>query len=47
MKFFLIDGVTAQNQQNKTLKDLFNSTSCAQPPYKCPHPQIEFYLYTR
>ncbi|XP_043466047.1 phospholipase A1 member A isoform X2 [Leptopilina heterotoma] len=46
--FFLQQhGVTAQNQQNKTLKDLFNSTSCAQPPYKCPHPQIEFYLYTR
>ncbi|XP_011311218.1 inactive pancreatic lipase-related protein 1 isoform X2 [Fopius arisanus] len=33
--------------QNKTLKDLFNSTSCAQPPYTCPHPQIQFYLYTR
>ncbi|KAH0948290.1 hypothetical protein HN011_011786 [Eciton burchellii] len=33
--------------QNKTLKDLFNSTSCAKPPYSCPHPQIEFYLYTR
>ncbi|KAG5309423.1 LIPR2 protein, partial [Acromyrmex insinuator] len=33
--------------QNKTLRDLFNSTSCAKPPYTCPHPQIEFYLYTR
>ncbi|XP_011139807.1 pancreatic lipase-related protein 2 isoform X2 [Harpegnathos saltator] len=33
--------------QNKTLRDLFNSTSCAKPPYICPHPQIEFYLYTR
>ncbi|KAF7383004.1 hypothetical protein HZH68_014853 [Vespula germanica] len=32
---------------NKTLKDLFNSTSCAKPPFECPHPQIEFYLYTR
>ncbi|PBC30738.1 Phospholipase A1 member A [Apis cerana cerana] len=30
-----------------TFKDLFNSTSCAKPPYECPHPQIEFYLYTR
>ncbi|KAL6257086.1 hypothetical protein P5V15_012019 [Pogonomyrmex californicus] len=37
---------TAQNKQT-TLKDLFNSTSCARPPYTCPHPQIEFYLYTR
>ncbi|XP_063982529.1 uncharacterized protein LOC135165303 isoform X1 [Diachasmimorpha longicaudata] len=33
--------------QNKTLKDLFNSSSCAKPPYTCPHPQIQFYLYTR
>ncbi|XP_011867668.1 PREDICTED: phospholipase A1 member A-like isoform X1 [Vollenhovia emeryi] len=33
--------------QNKSLRDLFNSTSCAKPPYICPHPQIEFYLYTR
>ncbi|XP_046828359.1 phospholipase A1 member A isoform X1 [Vespa crabro] len=33
--------------ENKTLKDLFNSTSCAKPPFECPHPQIEFYLYTR
>ncbi|KAF3430549.1 hypothetical protein E2986_12579 [Frieseomelitta varia] len=35
------------NAETKTFKDLFNSTSCAKPPYECPHPQIEFYLYTR
>ncbi|XP_043277018.1 phospholipase A1 member A [Venturia canescens] len=33
--------------QNKTIKDLFNSTSCVPPPFTCPHPQIQFYLYTR
>ncbi|OAD52787.1 Phospholipase A1 member A [Eufriesea mexicana] len=33
--------------ETKTFKDLFNSTSCAKPPFECPHPQIEFYLYTR
>ncbi|KDR14960.1 inactive pancreatic lipase-related protein 1 [Zootermopsis nevadensis] len=26
---------------------LFNSTSCIQQPYTCPHPRIQFYLYTR
>nr|XP_033323648.1 uncharacterized protein LOC117218972 isoform X2 [Megalopta genalis] len=31
----------------KTFKDLFNSSSCAQPPFECPHPRIEYYLYTR
>ncbi|XP_034944017.1 phospholipase A1 member A [Chelonus insularis] len=41
--------VIAQNKPAppKTLQDLFNSSSCAKPPFTCPHPQIEFYLYTR
>ncbi|XP_044006293.1 uncharacterized protein LOC122851247 isoform X1 [Aphidius gifuensis] len=43
LTFFLVE----VKAQNKTLKDLFNSSSCARPPYTCPHPQIEFYLYTR
>ncbi|XP_011499591.1 PREDICTED: pancreatic lipase-related protein 2 [Ceratosolen solmsi marchali] len=33
--------------QNKSWQDLFNSTSCAKPPYICPYPFIQFYLYTR
>ncbi|XP_071455106.1 pancreatic triacylglycerol lipase-like [Hetaerina americana] len=31
----------------KTVTDLFNTSSCADPPYRCPYPRIEFYLYTR
>ncbi|XP_046388163.1 uncharacterized protein LOC124157471 [Ischnura elegans] len=31
----------------KTVADLFNTSSCALPPYRCPYPRIEFYLYTR
>jgi len=27
--------------------DLWNTSSCIQPPYSCPHPRIQFYLYTR
>ncbi|KAG8041755.1 hypothetical protein G9C98_007059 [Cotesia typhae] len=45
--FFLFFQTSNVSGQNKTLKDLFNSTSCAKPPFICPHPQIEFYLYTR
>ncbi|CAG5099699.1 Similar to pla1a: Phospholipase A1 member A (Danio rerio) [Cotesia congregata] len=45
--FFLFFQTSTVSGQNKTLKDLFNSTSCAKPPFICPHPQIEFYLYTR
>ncbi|KAL7292966.1 hypothetical protein TKK_0013417 [Trichogramma kaykai] len=36
--------VTAQNKQ---WQELFNSTSCARPPFTCPYPQIQFFLYTR
>lgn len=43
-KLFVVVNVKAQN---KTIKDLFNSTSCVPPPFTCPHPQIAFYLYTR
>ncbi|XP_058801620.1 pancreatic lipase-related protein 2 [Phymastichus coffea] len=38
--------VTAENK-NKSWQDLFNSTSCARPPFTCPYPQIQFFLYTR
>ncbi|XKL63824.1 hypothetical protein PGB90_006188 [Kerria lacca] len=41
-----------QNNQNKppqvqSVQDLFNTSSCVDPPFKCPHPRIQFFLYTR
>lgn len=30
-----------------SVQDLVNSTSCVDPPFKCPHPRIQFFLYTR
>lgn len=30
-----------------TETDLFKSGSCFEKPYRCPHPKINFYLYTR
>ncbi|XP_025418989.1 pancreatic lipase-related protein 2-like [Sipha flava] len=30
-----------------SVKELFNSSSCVEPPFTCPHPRIQFYLYTR
>ncbi|XP_039285454.1 phospholipase A1 1 [Nilaparvata lugens] len=29
------------------VRDLFNTSSCVDPPLKCPHYRIQFYLYTR
>jgi len=29
------------------ISDLYNTTSCIQPPYTCPHETIQFHLYTR
>lgn len=31
----------------KNDKDIYNTTSCIEKPYRCPHPKIKFYLYTR
>ncbi|XP_055685477.1 inactive pancreatic lipase-related protein 1 [Lutzomyia longipalpis] len=36
----------AAGEENKT-QDLFKSSSCLEKPYRCPHPKINFYLYTR
>lgn len=33
--------------QVTSVQDLFNTTSCVDPPFKCPHPRIQFFLYTR
>lgn len=30
-----------------SVKELFNSSSCVEPPFTCPHPRIQFFLYTR
>lgn len=47
-------GVSCQEQKTKnkperakTVTDLFNTSSCGEPPFRCPYPRIEFYLYTR
>lgn len=30
-----------------TLGELYNTSSCIPKPYRCPHPRIQYYLYTR
>nr|CAD7451865.1 unnamed protein product [Timema tahoe] len=36
-----------KDKKPMSVKDLFNTSSCVDPPYTCPHPRIQFYLYTR
>lgn len=31
----------------QSLKDVFNTTSCITPPFICPHPRMQMFLYTR
>lgn len=49
--FILVSGVHGQVLDNpkktQTIQDLYNTSSCIPKPYRCPHPQIQFYLYTR
>lgn len=34
--------------QVQSIQDLVNNnSSCVDPPFKCPHPRIQFFLYTR
>ncbi|EEB20315.1 Ves G 1 allergen precursor, putative [Pediculus humanus corporis] len=40
-----INGTTKKKPQ--TVQDLYNTTSCVEPPIKCPHRRIQFFLYTR
>ncbi|CAH1405629.1 unnamed protein product [Nezara viridula] len=41
-------GQRAHNEsQVRNVQDLYNTTSCIDPPFICPHPRIQFYLYTR
>lgn len=43
--------VSAQDEYKQekvtSVNDLFNTSSCVDPPFVCPHPRIQFYLYTR
>lgn len=34
---------TAQNDN----QNVYNTSSCIEKPYRCPHPKIKFFLYTR
>ncbi|XP_019876123.1 pancreatic lipase-related protein 2 [Aethina tumida] len=44
-------GIYGQAQKSRkkaeTFGELFNTTSCIPKPYRCPHRQIQFFLYTR
>lgn len=42
-----VDGNEEEQKKAQTFRDLFNTTSCIPGPYVCPHPKIQFYLYTR
>ncbi|XP_053663195.1 uncharacterized protein LOC128712324 [Anopheles marshallii] len=37
----------ARGTQKQENKNVFNTSSCLEKPYRCPHPRIKFYLYTR
>jgi hypothetical protein len=34
-------------QKDAANNEVFNTTSCLEKPYRCPHPKIKFFLYTR
>ena len=38
--------VVGQNTE-KPNADMFNTSSCLEKPFRCPHPKIRFFLYTR
>ncbi|XP_055548517.1 phospholipase A1 member A [Wyeomyia smithii] len=42
----LVEPTEAQQQQQDP-SNVFNTSSCLEKPYRCPHPRIKFYLYTR
>ncbi|XP_044732218.1 inactive pancreatic lipase-related protein 1-like [Chrysoperla carnea] len=50
LNYFFIETNAQDNEVKKpaqSVKDLYNTSSCLEPPFKCPHPRIQFYLYTR
>jgi pancreatic lipase-related protein 1 len=42
--FFSPPHLAAQTDKEN---NVFNTTSCIDKPYRCPHPKIKFFLYTR
>lgn len=45
-----IDPITnslPDNSSKPENDDLYTTDSCFEKPYRCPHPKINFYLYTR
>lgn len=38
---------TSTKKKPQRVQDLYNTSSCVEPPIKCPHKRIQFYLYTR
>lgn len=48
-EFFLFSRIigAAEKVQTTTEASVFKTKSCFEKPYRCPHPKIEFYLYTR
>lgn len=37
----------AEKVETTTEANLFKTKSCLEKPFRCPHPKIEFFLYTR
>lgn len=46
LKNFFFSNLLSDSQNDST-NDVFNSKSCLSKPIRCPHPQIQFFLYTR
>ncbi|XP_017780436.1 PREDICTED: pancreatic lipase-related protein 2 [Nicrophorus vespilloides] len=48
---FTFAGVYGQAEKEpkkpSTVQELYNTSSCIPKPYICPHPMIQYYLYTR
>lgn len=40
-----LNSISGQAQPDTN--QVFNTSSCLEKPYRCPHPKIKFFLYTR
>lgn len=45
--FLMISGCQNAVAEDEKDPDVFVSDSCLERPFRCPHPKIQFYLYTR
>ncbi|XP_066253941.1 phospholipase A1 1 [Euwallacea similis] len=49
--FITFTGIYGQQTKDKeepqSVQELFNTSSCIPKPFRCPHKQIQFFLYTR